>query len=350
MKYILPFKAISIGDIAQVGGKNASLGEMTQHLTKSGILVPGGFATTAAAYRDFLKINHLAEIIYPLLAKLNIHNVAALEKTSKAIQKLLLKAELPETLCNEITIAYQRVDPHKQYSFAVRSSATAEDLPEASFAGQQETFLNVRGVNPIFKAVKGVYASLFTARSIAYRVNHGFAHEKVAISAGIQRMVRSDKGASGVVFTLDTESGFDKVIFLTAAYGLGELVVQGEVNPDEFYVYKPMLEAGKPAIISRMLGRKAEKMIYAGANNPKKIKRVKVNEAARLQFSLQDADILKLAKDALKIEKHYGKPMDIEWAKDGIDGKIYIVQSRPETVHSRESHQDIEQYVLKKKA
>lgn len=348
MDYILPFSEISLQDISQFGGKNASLGEMTQHLSKSGVHVPEGFATTAAAYQEFLAANHLDEIIYSMLDKLKIHQLSSLRKTAQTIQRMVLKAALPPSFQSEIKKTYQHLNPQGKYSFAVRSSATAEDLPEASFAGQQETFLNVRGIHSVLSAVKGVYASLFSARAIVYRVNNGFDHRKVAISAGIQRMVRSDKAASGVVFTLDTESGFDKVIFITASYGLGELIVQGGVNPDEFYVYKPMLEEGKPAIISRRLGVKAEKMIYAPKSR-KNIKRMKVDLSERLIFCLEDKEILELAKYASNIEKHYEKPMDIEWAKDGVDGKIYIVQARPETVRSRRSHQFVENYVLEKK-
>jgi len=349
MGYILPFNKINMDQVAQVGGKNASLGEMIQHLTAAGIRVPEGVATTAAAYREFLAMNHLREEIYPRLKKLNIHRVSELEKTSRLIRKKIMSAELPKQLQQEIAQAYPQLNRRRQSSFAVRSSATAEDLPEASFAGQQETFLNVRGIQAILQAVKGVYASLFTARAIIYRVNNHFDHEKVAISAGIQRMVRSDKAASGVAFTLDTESGFESVIFITASYGLGELIVQGAINPDEFYVYKPLLAKGKPAILSRTLGAKTQKMIYATGQQSKKIKRVGVRPQDQLHFCLQDPEILELANAALKIEQHYGKAMDIEWAKDGIDGKLYIVQARPETVRSRQSHQTVQHYVLDQK-
>lgn len=349
MTYILPFSKISMSDIAQVGGKNASLGEMIQHLTQTGVKVPDGFATTTGAYRDFLTENKLVDTIYSLLSQLDLSDINGLEKTSAIIRKMILNAKLSKQFEQEVSAAYLELNSEKNLSFAVRSSATAEDLPEASFAGQQETFLNVQGIQPVLRAVKRVYASLFTSRAIIYRNSHGFKHESVAISAGVQRMIRSDLAASGVLFTLDTESGFESVIYITAAYGLGELVVQGEINPDEFYVHKPMLQAGKPAIISRKLGSKAHKMIYSAGKNRAKVKRVNANPADRQKFCLQDADILQLSKMALTIEQHYGKPMDIEWAKDGIDNELYIVQSRPETVESRQSHQVIENYILKLK-
>lgn len=349
MDYVLPFASVSMVDIAQVGGKNASLGEMLTHLTKAGVKVPDGFATTAAAYRDFLAENNLAKTIYQQLSRLNINNVAALQKTSRAIQTLILQAKLSKPFEQAITKAYRALDSSKKFSFAVRSSATAEDLPEASFAGQQETYLNVKGIANILQAVKKVYASLFTARAIVYRVSHGFRHDSVAISAGIQRMVRSDRAASGVMFTLDTESGFESVVLINAAYGLGELVVQGEIDPDEFYVHKPMLQAGKLAIISRKVGNKKRKMIYSAPNSRVAVKRVAVKAAEQQRFCLQDADIIQLAKMALAIEQHYGKPMDIEWAKDGVENTLYIVQARPETVEGRQSHQIVESYTLENK-
>lgn len=348
MIYVLPFQKISMTDLPQIGGKNASMGEMIQHLSQT-IKVPGGFATTVDAYRDFLEENKLSETIYLLLSKLDINDLDDLKETSAAIRKMILKAKLSKKFKQEIKAAYLELNPNGHYSFAVRSSATAEDLPEASFAGQQETFLNVQGIHNILKAVKKVYASLFTARAIVYRVTHGFSHESVAISAGIQQMVRSDCATSGVIFTLDTESGFESVIFITAAYGMGEPIVQGEVDPDEFYVHKPMLQAGKPAIISRKIGSKKQKMVYSSNKSRTTVKKIKVNPAEQQQFCLKDEEILQLAKMALIIEQYYGKPMDIEWAKDGIDNNLYIVQARPETVESLQSHQIIENYILKSK-
>lgn len=348
MTYVLPFQKIGMADIPKVGGKNASLGEMIQHLSQA-VKVPDGFATTADAYRDFLSENELNETIYPLLSQLNINNLDALKKTSATIRKMILKAKISKQFEQEIKAAYLKLDSKQNHSFAVRSSATAEDLPEASFAGQQETFLNVQGIQNILKAVKKVYASLFTARAIVYRVTHGFSHESVAISAGIQQMIRSDRAMSGVIFTLDTESGFESVVFITAAYGLGEPIVQGEIDPDEFYVHKPMLKMGKPAIISRKVGGKKHKMIYSSNKAGASVKRIKVNPAEQQQFCLKDAEILQLAKMALSIEQHYGKPMDIEWAKDGINNNLYVVQARPETVESLQAHQIIENYILKSK-
>lgn len=349
MDYILPFKNISMKDVAKVGGKNASLGEMIQNLSAAGIKVPDGFATTADAYRSFLEENNLIETIYSLLQNLNIQDLEALEKTSSIIRKKVLGGKLSKPFREAITLAYRELGQNQPIDVAVRSSATAEDLPEASFAGQQETFLNVHDINSVLQMVKKVYASLFAARSITYRINNGFKDENVAISAGIQRMVHSDRAASGVMFTLDTESGFQSVVLINAAYGLGELVVQGEIDPDEFFVFKPLLQAGKPAILSRNLGKKSHKMIYNLGKGSRAVKRVKVEVNDRQQFCLQDKEILELAKMALMIEKHYGKPMDIEWAKDGIDNQLYIVQSRPETVKSRKSHQIIETYHLKTK-
>ncbi len=350
MDFIIPFEKISINDVNIVGGKNASLGEMIQQLTQKGIRVPGGFATTTEAYCVFLNENNLTEVIYPLLEKLDIHNLKQLNEVSSDIQKKIMNAKFSQKFRQEITLAYDQLTAAKKMSMAVRSSATAEDLPEASFAGQQETFLNVQGAQNILQAIKKVYASLFTPRSITYRVNNQFAHEKVAISAGIQHMIRSDNATSGVTFTLDTESGFREVVFITAGYGLGELIVQGAVNPDAFYVFKPLLKLGKPAIISRKVGSKSYKMIYAKNKNRTGVKRVKTSLLNQQQFCLTDIEILQLAKMALIIEEHYGKPMDIEWAKDGEDGNLYIVQARPETVKSRQSPTKIERYILKEKS
>lgn len=344
MKMILDFTQISLKHLTEVGGKNASLGEMITKLAKLGIKVPPGFATTADAYRTFLKENNLEEIINKELKNLDVNDVANLERASNAIQKAILDAKLPKLLEEEIKQAYQQLNLNPNQTVAVRSSATAEDLPQASFAGQQETFLNVHK-NDILNAVKRVYASLFSKRAIAYRVHHGFDHQQIAISVGIQQMVRSDLACSGVIFTLDTESGFDQAIFITSSYGLGETIVQGAVNPDEFYVHKPTLRENKAAIISRKLGTKAKKMIYAKANHVR-VETIEVSQEERQQFSLTDAEILELARQSLIIETHYGKPMDIEWAKDGIDQTLYIMQARPETVKARESHQFIEQYQL----
>ncbi len=348
MQYILPFHSISLSDIARVGGKNASLGEMIQHLTAAGVKVPEGFATTVEAYHEFLAENNLATQIYPALQKLDPTDLTALEAVSREIRNKILQTQLSRRMKQALAAAYSSLDSTKNLSVAVRSSATAEDLPEASFAGQQETFLNVHGIRPLFLAVKKVYASLFTARAIVYRINHGFKHENVGISAGIQRMVQSNLACSGVMFTLDTESGFQNVVLINAAYGLGELMVRGEINPDEFYVFKPMLEKGLSAIISRKLGSKKYKMICGAAKNM--VKKVSVELSQRQQFCLQDTEITRLATMALAIEKHYGKPMDIEWAKDGVDGELYIVQSRPETVKNLKSQQIVEKYILESKS
>jgi len=332
-----------------VGGKNASLGEMLSHLTPLGVLVPGGFATTADAYREFLAHDGLATRISKELAPLNVDDVVILAETGARIRKWIAALPYPASLEQAIRTSYAALiqQAGKEFSVAVRSSATAEDLPDASFAGQQETILNVRGIDQVLQAVKEVYASLYNDRAIAYRVHHGFEHTEVALSAGIQRMVRSDLGASGVLFTLDTESGFDKVVFITAAYGLGETVVQGTVNPDEFYVYKPSLATGKYPIVRRSLGSKSSMMVYGdGKSDSRTVKTIEVDAEARMRFCLNDADVITLAKQALIIEKHYARPMDIEWAKDGTDGKLYILQARPETVKSRRN-QRIERYTLK---
>lgn len=348
MPYTVNLADVNLSHIHLVGGKNASTGEMIGNLSKLGVKVPGGFAITAEAYRKFLTQNNLDTKITKLLSKLNAKNITQLEKISLQIRKLIIAAPLFRELEDEIISAYHKL---KKPAVAVRSSATIEDLAHASSAGQQETYLNITGSKQVLRAVKLVYASLFTSRAIAYRQHHGFHHDKVAISVGIQPMVRSDKGASGVLFTLDTESGFDQVILINSSYGLGESVVQGKVSPDEFYLYKPALQAGKLSILQRQLGKKAVKMIYTTDKNPKKsVKMVPVALADQNKFSLTDNELELLAKQALIIEKHYGKPMDIEWAKDGLTGQIYIVQARPETVKSREKPgAALERYELKKK-
>jgi pyruvate,water dikinase len=329
-------------DVATVGGKNASLGELISQLSASGVRVPGGFATTAQAFNDFLAHNKLVERIDESLAKVDVEDVEALAKAGAGIRKLVEAAALPPELERQVREEYARVaQGSDKASFAVRSSATAEDLPDASFAGQQETYLNIRGVENILDAVRRVYASLYNDRAIAYRVHKGFSHADVSISAGIQRMVRSDLGAAGVLFTMDTESGFRDVVFITSSYGLGETVVQGAVNPDEFYVSKPVLAAGKPAILRRGLGTKAIKLVFdAGARAGKSVKEVEVGPADRDRFSLADREVEELARYAVAIEKHYGRPMDIEWGRDGEDGNLYILQARPETVKSQETRKD----------
>jgi len=336
-------------DVAHVGGKNASLGEMISQLANAGIRVPGGFATTAFAFREFLAQGDLAGRIQGRLASLDIDDVAALARAGADIRGWIAAAPLPAALESEIAAAYRQLaDGSPAATFAVRSSATAEDLPEASFAGQQETFLNIKGLENVVHAIREVYASLYNDRAIAYRVHQKFDHADVALSAGVQQMVRSDEGAAGVMFTLDTESGFDQVVFITSAYGLGETVVQGAVNPDEFYVYKPNLAAGRPAILRKTLGAKALRMIFAGAERAgKSTKTVEVSEDDRRRFSITDDEAHELARFAVTIEKHYRRPMDIEWGRDGIDGKIYILQARPETVKSRESGANLRRYRLK---
>ncbi|HEX6549259.1 MAG TPA: phosphoenolpyruvate synthase, partial [Gammaproteobacteria bacterium] len=350
-RYVIGFEQLGMGDVDKVGGKNASLGEMISHLTRLGVSVPGGFATTADAYREFLAHEKLAERIARELASLDIEDVDALAVSGARIRQWIGEVPFPPALEQAIREAYAALvkQSGKEISVAVRSSATAEDLPDASFAGQQETFLNVRGIDNVLHAVRDVFASLFNDRAIAYRVHHGFEHADVALSAGIQRMARSDLGASGVMFTLDTESGFDRAVFITASYGLGETVVQGAVNPDEFYVYKPALAAGKFPIVRRNLGSKAIMMIYAEeTGHGKSVKTVDVHAEARQRFCITDQDVIELAKQAVIIEQHYQRPMDIEWAKDGADGKLYILQARPETVKSRT--QSIERYSLKQRA
>lgn len=347
MNPIIWFNQVSLKDIEVVGGKNASLGEMIQNLSLMGVSVPTGFATTAQAYRDFLDKDGLAGRINQLLDTLDVDNVNQLQTVGKTIREWILAQELSTTFIAEIEKAYQRLSVQlgAGFSVAVRSSATAEDLPDASFAGQQETFLNVQGLNNTLIAIRKVYASLFTDRAIAYRVHQGFPHEKIAISAGIQQMVRSDCGASGVLFTVDTESGFDKVIFITASYGLGETVVQGLVNPDEFYVYKPALTAEKPAILRKNLGNKQQKMIYAPAGSQENVVLEPVEESLQHEFCITDEEAQQLARYAVLIEKHYNRPMDIEWGKDGKTNQLYILQARPETVVSQKA-QYVERYQL----
>lgn len=345
--YIISFNKLGIQDIDKVGGKNASLGEMICHLIKLGIKVPDGFATTAEAFREFLVTNHLSEKIYPALQGLNVDDLSALKKTSEAIREAILAAPLQPDFIKAICDAYLALcanDP--QCAVAVRSSATAEDLPEASFAGQQETYLNVSGIEAILEAIKQVFASLFSDRAIAYRVHHGFSHQHVALSVGIQKMIRSDLASSGVMFTLDTESGFQEVVLITSSYGLGEMVVQGAVNPDEFYVHKPTLAAGRSAILRRNLGSKQFKMICSSMNA---VKKVEVSPKQADLFSLNDDEIQLLAYQAVLIEKHYGCPMDIEWGKDGNTGNIYILQARPETVKNRVSTRVMERFHLRER-
>ncbi len=341
---------LGIDDIDRVGGKNASLGEMIQNLGSLGVNVPGGFATTSDAYRSFLEQDNLGRKINELLEKLDVNNVKELAKTGKIIRNWIMQTPLPEALESDIDKAYRKLEEEygKEVTWAVRSSATAEDLPDASFAGQQETFLNVSGLANIKTAIRKVFASLFTDRAISYRVHQNFDHSGVALSAGIQKMVRSDIGSSGVMFTLDTESGFDQVVFITGSYGLGEMVVQGAVNTDEFYVYKQNLADNKPAVLSRTLGSKLIKMIYTPAADTadEPVKIVDVDEAQRRQYCINDAQVEELARQAVIIEKHYKRPMDIEWALDGIDGEIYIVQARPETVQSQSNH-IVERFQLK---
>ena len=345
---VIWLKDVGMSDVDKVGGKNASLGEMISGLESQGVRVPGGFATTAEAFESFLEHSDLKNKINKLLSDLDITDISALTKTGLLIRQWVEEAPFPDELHQSIVKSYGELTRQlgPEVTFAVRSSATAEDLPEASFAGQQETYLNVSGIEDILTAVRKVFASLYNDRAISYRVHQGFEHDMVSLSAGIQQMVRSDIGSSGVMFTLDTESGFDDVVFITSAYGLGETVVQGSVNPDEFYVHKSTLASGKPAILSRNLGSKSIKMIYADDNAKSPVTTTEVDSKDRMKFSLSDSQIEELAHFAMKIESHYGRAMDIEWALDGLDGKIYIVQARPETVKSRQSSQNIERYKL----
>ena len=349
--YILFFDKVGMNDVERVGGKNASLGEMISNLASAGVSVPNGFATTAQAYWDFLEYGGLANRIADTLKELDVEDVKALAETGKKIRGWLMDAPFQPELETAINAAWEELSAdNQQLAVAVRSSATAEDLPDASFAGQQETFLNIRGLENVKHAIKEVFASLYNDRAISYRVHHGFDHGEVALSAGIQRMVRSETGAAGVMFTLDTESGFDQVVFVTASYGLGETVVQGAVNPDEFYVFKPNLAAARPAVLRRTLGSKAIKMIYGEeARAGRSVVTVDVDKQDRQVFCVTDEEVESLARQALIIEKHYGRPMDIEWAKDGDDGKLYIVQARPETVKSRANQNVMERYLLKEK-
>ncbi|HEU4619857.1 MAG TPA: phosphoenolpyruvate synthase [Gammaproteobacteria bacterium] len=337
---IVWFADVGMADVARVGGKNASLGELIGSLASLGIKVPNGFATTADAFRRFLAQNGLDERIYPLLDRLDVADVSALARTGAEIRSMIMAAPFPADLRDAIRSAWDDLAADENIAVAIRSSATAEDLPEASFAGQQETLLNVRGFENVIRGIHEVYASLFNDRAIAYRVHHGFDHRAVALSAGVQRMVRSDLGAAGVMFTLDTESGFRDVVFITSAYGLGETVVQGSVNPDEFYVYKPALRAGREAIIRRNIGSKAQKLVYA-EDAGARVELVPVEDEAARKFSIDDADVLALARQALLIEDHYKRPMDIEWGKDGETGEVFILQARPETVQSHASRSTV---------
>jgi len=335
---------LRLKDLEQVGGKNASLGEMIGALSAAGIRVPGGFATTADAYREFLAADGLGERIARRIATLDPNDVRALAACGAEIRSWIATCPFPVALEKDIRTYYQDLESQcgSDTSFAVRSSATAEDLPDASFAGQQETFLNIQGVENVLEAIRHVFASLYNDRAISYRAHQGFEHGAVALSAAVQQMVRTDLGASGVLFTLDTESGFRDVVFITSSYGLGEMVVQGAVNPDEFYVHKPMLEKGRPAIVRRALGSKMQKMVFGSAAAAGKSTRtLEVPEGDRQRFSLTDADVLELARYAVAIERHYGRPMDVEWGKDGSDGRIYVLQARPETVKSRK--RDVEE-------
>lgn len=348
--YVIPFQSLGLNDIPEVGGKNASLGEMIANLSSSGVQVPGGFATTAQAYRDFLAHGGLDKRIEALLEKLNVEDVTALAEAGRMIRGWIVDAPLPDRLEQEVRTHYAMLAGESDASFAVRSSATAEDLPDASFAGQQETFLNIHGIDNILHAIREVFASLYNDRAISYRVHKDFTHADVALSAGIQRMVRSDLGASGVMFTLDTESGFRDAVFITSSYGLGEMVVQGAVNPDEFYVHKPQLAAGFPAIIRRTLGSKQLRMVFdeqRSAGRSTKVESIPAVDQTR--FSLTDEDVLLLARYAMSIEQHYGRAMDIEWGKDGLDGHLYILQARPETVKSNAGNGGTEKYQLQQR-
>ncbi len=347
---VIPFNQLGRHDVEIVGGKNASLGEMISHLQPLGVNVPNGFATTADAFNCFLNETGLLDKINTELHTLDVDDVEALAATGKKIRGWVIEQTLPKSLEDEIRQYYQELTGGEDVAVAVRSSATAEDLPDASFAGQQETFLNIRGIDNVLVAIKEVFASLYNDRAIAYRVHKGFEHQGVALSAGVQRMVRSETGTSGVMFSIDTESGFDEVVFVTASYGLGEMVVQGAVNPDEFYVSKILLDQNRPAVIRRNLGSKERKMVYGDeGSTAKSTKIVEVEKADRSQFALSDDELCVLAKQAMIIEKHYGCPMDVEWAKDGDSGEIFIVQARPETVKSRQDKGKMERYLINSK-
>jgi pyruvate, water dikinase len=348
-RYVIPLDQLGMRDVATVGGKNASLGEMIGALARLGVRVPGGFATTADAYREFLQQDGLEARIRTELAALDVDDVAKLAAAGARIRQWILATPFTPAFEQAVRAALTRLGGGAEPAVAVRSSATAEDLPEASFAGQQETFLNVRGAAEVLAAMHAVFASLFNDRAISYRVHQGFDHGAVALSAGVQHMVRSDLGASGVMFTLDTDSGFRDVVFITASWGLGETVVQGAVNPDEFYLYKPALRAGKLAIVRRNLGGKSVKMVYAPAGSASRVTTVEVPQAERQRFCLEDADLTALARQALIIEEHYRRPMDIEWARDGASGELYILQARPETVQSR-AGRTIQRYALKSRS
>ncbi|WP_434778255.1 phosphoenolpyruvate synthase [Neisseria sp. Ec49-e6-T10] len=348
---VIWFEHLRMTDVERVGGKNASLGEMISQLSSQGIRVPGGFATTAAAYRTFLAQDGLDKRIDQLLQQLDVDNITQLTQTGAQIRQWIMQTSFPQDLEQEIDAAWAKMVADAggaEICVAVRSSATAEDLPDASFAGQQETFLNISGLDNVKQAAKQVFASLYNDRAISYRVHKDFSHQDVALSVGVQRMVRSDDGCAGVMFTMDTESGFDQVVFITAAYGLGETVVQGSVNPDEFYVHKPTLKAQRPAILRKNLGSKAIKMVFAqAAQAGESVQVVDVPEHLRKQFALTDEEVAQLARYALIIEEHYARPMDIEWGKDGIDGQLYILQARPETVKSQETGNELRRYQLK---
>nr|WP_282960319.1 MULTISPECIES: phosphoenolpyruvate synthase [unclassified Pseudoalteromonas] len=348
-EYVLWYQELGMQDVPRVGGKNASLGEMISNLANAGVQVPGGFATTADAFNEFLEQSGLNAKIHDILDTLDVEDVNTLVKVGADIRQWIIDTPFQPNLDKAIREAYSQLhgDAADDVSFAVRSSATAEDMPDASFAGQQETFLNVRGIDSVMVAIKHVFASLFNDRAISYRVHQGYDHRGVALSAGIQRMVRSDKSSSGVMFSIDTESGFEDVVFITSSYGLGEMVVQGAVNPDEFYVHKPTLAKGKPSVVRRNIGSKAIQMIYsADQAHGKQVEIVDVDASLSNQFSITDAEVQELAKQAVIIEKHYGRAMDIEWAKDGNDGKLYIVQARPETVRSNEDTNVMERFQL----
>jgi len=347
--YVIPFEQLGMRDVDSVGGKNASLGEMIGSLARLGVQVPRGFATTAHAYREFLAQGGLDTRIRAELEGLNVDDVTQLAASGARIRRWILETPLPAAFNTAVLAALRELSQGRsELAVAVRSSATAEDLPEASFAGQQETFLNVRGEAAVLEAIHEVFASLFTDRAISYRVHQGFDHAAVALSVGVQHMVRSDLGASGVMFTLDTDSGFRNVVFITASWGLGETVVQGAVNPDEFYLYKPALRSGKYPVLRRNLGSKAIKMVYAPEGSGERVQTVEVPEADRRRFCLEDADLIALARQALLIEEHYRRPMDIEWARDGASGAIFILQARPETVQSR-AGRTIQRYALKRR-
>ncbi|AZZ96020.1 phosphoenolpyruvate synthase [Pseudoalteromonas sp. R3] len=351
--YVLWYQELGMQDVPRVGGKNASLGEMISNLANAGVQVPGGFATTADAFNEFLEQSGLNEKIHTILDSLDVDDVNELAKVGAQIRQWVIDTPFQTELDQAIRNAYASLhgDESNDVSFAVRSSATAEDMPDASFAGQQETFLNVKGIDAVMVAIKHVFASLFNDRAISYRVHQGYDHRGVALSAGIQRMVRSDKASSGVMFTIDTESGFEDVVFVTSSYGLGEMVVQGAVNPDEFYVHKPTLAKGLPAVVRRNIGSKAIQMVYSNdESHGKQVEIVDMDPELSNKFSITDSEVQELAKQAVIIEKHYGRPMDIEWAKDGNDGKLYIVQARPETVRSNEDANVMERYQLKEKS